>query len=64
MTKSKADLIYDTVNDLVADFLYYDRQEDEELPYGEIQKAIVAEDVSVEQIVNWFEAKLCEGLQG
>lgn len=32
--------ILDTIDDLVAKFLYYDRKEDEELPVGAIEAAV------------------------
>ena len=52
----------DTISDLVADFLYYDRKEDEDLPRGEIEKAIKAEEITAHWIVLRFRQKLVEGL--
>ena len=49
-----------TVDDLVSDFLYYDRKEDEELPRGEIEKAINNGDITIDEIVNYFKLKLTE----
>ena len=59
---SKRQIILDTVDDLVGDFLYYGRKEDDELPAGEIEKSIADGDVSAKEIVALFEAKLNEGL--
>ena len=56
-------IILDTVDDLVADLLYYDRKEDEELPRGEIEAAIKAGEISEADIVEAFAAALREGLK-
>jgi len=50
------------VEDLVSNFLYYDRKEDEDLPRGAIEEAISAGEVSVEEIVELFEYALRRGL--
>ena len=55
-------IILNTVNDLVLDFLYYDRKEDEDLPERSIQKAIEVGDISVKDIVDHFESQLKIGL--
>ena len=57
------DLILGAVTDLVSNFLYYDRKEDEELPREAIQGAILSEQISVEDIVKQFRIKLLEGLE-
>lgn len=41
-------------NDLVTDFLYYDRKEDEDLPMGAIQKALQENEITADEIVNKF----------
>lgn len=56
------DIILGTVEDLVGDFLYYSRKEDEELPRGAIQKAINDKEISIDEISAFFKAKLIEGL--
>lgn len=58
----KKNHILTTVSDLVADFLYYSRKEDEELPVGEIEKAIQEGLITEDEIVEQFRAKLKEGL--
>lgn len=55
-------LILNTVQDLVLDFLTYDRKDDEELGRGEIEEAIAAGEVTVEQIVSLFESELRRSL--
>jgi len=56
-------LIKDTISDLVADFLYYDRKEDEYLRVGDIDKAIELGELNVEEIVDVFKRKLIQGLE-
>ena len=56
------ELILDTVNDLVSDFLYYDRKSDDELFIGDIEKAITDDIISISEIVDRFRSKLHEGL--
>ncbi len=51
-------LIEDTVDDLVGDFLYYDRQDDEELEQGVIEAAIEDGVITEEEIVEMFRAAL------
>lgn len=60
MSKSRRQCIIDTVDDLVAQFMYYDRKEDEDLPSGAIDEALVAGEISVEEIVTEFRTKLSQ----
>lgn len=46
--------ILDTVSDLAASFLYYDRKEDESLGVGDIEWAVSNEEISVDEIANYF----------
>lgn len=62
MSRTRREEILVTVDDLVADFLYYDRKEDEDLPRGAIEEAIKAREISPEDIVARFSAKLFEAL--
>lgn len=54
--------ILDSVNDLVADFMYYDRKDDYELPRAAIEEAIKAGEITEAEIVARFAEKLREGL--
>ena len=63
MNEERTKLIHNTTKDLVADFLKYNRKEDEELPVGQIEEAIKAGETSVEEIVAVFEKALRERLQ-
>jgi len=51
-------ILRDTVSDMVADLLFYDRKEDIELPKGAIEKAIKDETISIEYIVDMFRREL------
>lgn len=56
---SRHDIILGTLDDLVADFMYYDREDgDSELPPGAIERAIAAGEITVDEIVARFRAKL------
>jgi hypothetical protein len=54
------DTILNAVEDLAGDFLYYDRKGDEDLPLGAIEAAIARKEVSIDEIVALFEAKVKE----
>ncbi len=43
-----------TANDLGSSFLFYDRKEDEELGVGEIERAILDGEITVDEIVAEF----------
>jgi len=60
--RTRAERILLTIDDFIGDFLYYDRKEDEDLPRGEIEAAIKAGEVTVEQIVERFDKALRQGL--
>lgn len=61
--RTRRDHIAATVSDLVADFLYYGRKEDEDLPRGEIEAAIAAGEVTEDEIVDLFRRKLEIGIR-
>ena len=48
------EIIENTIDDLISNFLYYDRKEDEDLPVGAIQKAIKEGEITKEQIIKKF----------
>lgn len=58
----KKEQILDAVDDLVASFLYYDRQNDEDLPVGEIEQALNRNSLTIEDIVIRFREGLEENL--
>lgn len=51
-------LIVDTASDLMASFLYYDRKEDQELPRGEIESALLSGEITVEELLDVFRRAL------
>ena len=63
MIETRKQLILDSVGDLVGDFLYYDRKEDEWLPRGEIELAISEGEISEKEIVDHFASELQKGLK-
>lgn len=63
MSKKKAfikKLILGVVDDLVTNFLYYDRKEDEELGVGEIENAIKEGIITPEELAMQFLKSLKE----
>jgi hypothetical protein len=50
------------ISDTIADFLYYDRKEDENLPRGAIEAAVIAGEITVSEIIEMFRRHLEEGL--
>lgn len=56
--KSRKERILIAVDNLVANLLYYDRKEDEDLPVGEIEKAIQLGEISVQDMVDLFHFRL------
>ena len=56
------DLILEHVDALVSNFLYYDRKEDEDLPVGAIEGAILLEKISVEEVVEKFKSSLVHSI--
>lgn len=54
MTLSRADMIRDTITDLVSDFVRYDRADDRDLPPGAIQEAVAAGEITVAEMVGLF----------
>ena len=61
MPETTKELILNHVDDLVLDFLYYDRKNDEDLPRGAIERALKDGRISIAEIVAKFEACLIEG---
>jgi hypothetical protein len=52
--KANAEYVLDTVTDLVSSFLYYDRKDDEELPWGRIEELIESGELTVQAMVERF----------
>jgi hypothetical protein len=58
---TRADLILGTMDDLVTSFLWDDRKEDEDLPRGQIEEALDAGEVTIDEITARFRDALTEG---
>ncbi|NNL18684.1 MAG: hypothetical protein HKP37_08100 [Boseongicola sp.] len=58
MRSKKAYILDALVPDLVSDFLYYDRKEDELLPRGSIEAAVRNGELSWEEIADRFRQEL------
>ena len=59
---SRRQTILDTIADLAANFIYYDRKEDEGLPRGEIEAAIKAGEITTTEIIESFSEHLRSSL--
>lgn len=58
MAKTQKQVVLDTVSDLVGNFLYYQRKEDEDLPVGAIEKMVATKEITVDEIVAKFRSEL------
>lgn len=50
--------ILDTIRDVVSNFLYYDRNHDEDLPMGVIEETVKKGELSIDEIVAAFKTEL------
>lgn len=51
-------ILKSTIDDLVSDFIYYDRKEDEDLPLNEIENMINRGETNIDEIVKVFKEVL------
>lgn len=51
-----------TIEDMVSDFLYYDRKEDDYLPLGSIEQMINEGETTIEEIISSFEENIRNSL--
>ncbi len=56
--KNRRQLILDCIHDLVIDFMFYDRKDDEELERGHIEEAVTAGEITADDIVAEFRTQL------
>ncbi len=59
---SRHQIILNTLTDVVSNFLYYDRKEDEELGRGEVEEAVDGNEITIDEMVAHFRKHLLEGL--
>lgn len=60
--RSRKQIILDTIDDAVSNLLYYDRKEDEDLPSGEIEAAVEAKEISIDEMVAAFATAIAKVL--
>jgi hypothetical protein len=53
-----------TLNDMIVDLFYYDRKEDENLPIGAIEAAVLAGEITETEIIEQVTERLREALRG
>ena len=56
------EIIFGSVEDLVSNFLYYNRKEDEDLPVGKIEEFIENKTISIDELVERFRQALLENI--
>lgn len=61
--KTRRERIESTIDDLLSNFLYYDRKEDEELPRGEIEAAVRAGEITAQEIADRFSKGVVEHMK-
>lgn len=54
--------IVGVIEDAVADLIYYDRKEDEELPRGAIESAVKSGLITIDEMVETFRSELTRRL--
>ena len=59
--KTRREHILASAEDLMSNFLYYDRKEDEDLPRGAIEEAIEVGEVTADELLAIFRAALTGG---
>jgi hypothetical protein len=57
------EFVLGAIDDLVADFLYYDRKHDKEFPLGEIERLIENGEITIDEMVNKFKERLIKDLR-
>lgn len=61
-TEEARTMVFNTIYGTVADLLYYDRKEDEELRIGAIEYLIEKDIITVDEIVGAFREELVKGV--
>lgn len=55
---SRKELILGTIVNSVANLMYYDRKEDEDLPHGEIEEAIQSGEITIDEMTEQFKTQI------
>jgi len=61
--RSRKEEILLTMDDMVTKFLYYDREEDSDLPVGAIEDAVIKGELTFDEMVSYFKTALYEGIR-
>lgn len=56
--KQPKQYVFDLIDDMVSDLLYYDRKEDIKFPIGTIEKMVEAGDITIDEMVDRFRLNL------
>jgi hypothetical protein len=62
IVSERVEHIRNSLSDLISNFLYYDRKEDEDLPMGEIEAAVKAGEITIAEMVAILKEELEKGL--
>lgn len=57
------DYVNDVISDMIADFLYYDRKEDDVLTRGMIDEMVIVGEITIDDMVEMFREHLTKGLR-
>jgi len=63
MSEFNKESLFNIIDDLITNFLYYDRKEDESLPVGAIEQAIKKGKITADEIINRFKEQLTRNLK-
>jgi len=55
-------ILLNTISDIITDFLYYHRKEDESLPKGQIEEWVKSGAITVDEIIQAFANELRKNL--
>jgi hypothetical protein len=58
--KQRKQLILEAISDCVADLVWYDRKEDDDLPRGAIEEAVLSGEITIKEMVRTFEEELTD----
>ena len=62
--KTRRQHIIDRLTDGIANLMYYDRKEDEDLPMGAIEEAVREREITFEEMITIWSDELREALKG
>jgi hypothetical protein len=57
-TKLDKEVVFNTIRDMVTDFLYHNRKKDEDLPVGAVEAMLDDKIITIDEIVGCFALKM------